>query len=159
VLRYLGRDEVREELGRQETAGLVFNYLGQNPGQRSDDEGKGKRRGGDARRRQALLRQVRGERGEERSRAARREHLLEINGGVSGGRLRLDWRYSDNRHRPETVEGLAASYLSALRELIEHCRGEDAKGYTLSDFPLARIDDATLGELIEEIDGELADDL
>jgi amino acid adenylation domain-containing protein/non-ribosomal peptide synthase protein (TIGR01720 family) len=78
---------------------------------------------------------------------ARRQHLLDINASVRDGRLRLEWTYSRNRHRQETVAALAESLLAALRELIAHCRSAEAGGYTPSDFPLAGLDQATIDRL------------
>jgi non-ribosomal peptide synthase protein (TIGR01720 family) len=136
LLRYLGRDEVREELGRQPAVGLGFTYADQTAPTESDG---------------ALLRQLGTEPGVQRSAAARREHLLEINGGVSGGRLRLDWRYSDNCHRTETVEELAIRYMGFLRELIGHCRDDSASGHTPSDFPLSGLGQRDLDKLLRRV--------
>ncbi|HSS50399.1 MAG TPA: condensation domain-containing protein, partial [Thermoanaerobaculia bacterium] len=78
--------------------------------------------------------------GPPRSPRALRPYLLDVTAVVAGGRLRIDWSYSENVHRPETVEGWAKRYLAELRALIAHCREVVARRegrYTLSDFPLA----------------------
>ncbi|MBD1924287.1 amino acid adenylation domain-containing protein [Microcoleus sp. FACHB-831] len=63
-----------------------------------------------------------------------RSYLLEINGFVSGGKLQIDWTYSEEIYRRATVERLAESYLDKLRSLISHCQSPEAGGYTPSDF-------------------------
>ena len=77
-----------------------------------------------------------------------RQHLLDVSGGVSGGQLHLNWTYSQNRHKPETIARLAQNYVEALRALITHCRSPEAGGSTPSDFPLARLDQKQLDALI-----------
>ena len=77
----------------------------------------------------------------------RRRHLIEINAAVAGGVLRVDWRYSENRHRRETIEKLADDYMASLRRLIDHCRAPEAGGYTPSDFPLANLNGDELAKL------------
>jgi amino acid adenylation domain-containing protein/non-ribosomal peptide synthase protein (TIGR01720 family) len=76
-----------------------------------------------------------------------RAHLLEINGGVSGGQLRMGLRYSEHRHRRESMEELAERFAAALRGLIAHCLSAEAGGFTPSDFPLAGIGQAELDRL------------
>src|SRR5262249_47072652 len=56
-----------------------------------------------------------------------------------GGRLQMVWGYNGRRYRRETIERIAGRYLETLREVIEHCRSEEAGGYTPSDFPLANL--------------------
>ncbi|WP_163997839.1 non-ribosomal peptide synthase/polyketide synthase, partial [Pyxidicoccus caerfyrddinensis] len=73
-----------------------------------------------------------------------RGHLLEVNGYVFEGRLTLGWTYSEAVHRQETVQALAAQCLLALRELISTRTSADARRYTPTDFPLAKLDQATL---------------
>ena len=41
------------------------------------------------------------------------------------------------------MRGWPTAMLDALREIVEHCAGPDAGGRTPSDFPLARLDQAT----------------
>jgi amino acid adenylation domain-containing protein len=77
-----------------------------------------------------------------------RSHLLEVNGGVEGGRLRMAWTYSRNLHERSTIERVAGDFLTSLRGLIEHCRSAEAGGCTPSDFPLAGLDQAALDRLV-----------
>jgi amino acid adenylation domain-containing protein/non-ribosomal peptide synthase protein (TIGR01720 family) len=83
-----------------------------------------------------------------RSEKARRTRLLEIVGCVAGGRLRISLTYSRQVHRRETVAALAEGYVAALRSLIAHCTSPGAGGHTPSDFPLARLGQRQLDELL-----------
>jgi non-ribosomal peptide synthase protein (TIGR01720 family) len=80
-----------------------------------------------------------------------RSHLLSINGFVMGGELRLVWTYSENVHRPETIERLAQWYLESLRGLINYCLNSEAGGFTPSDFPDAELNQEDLDELLNEL--------
>jgi non-ribosomal peptide synthase protein (TIGR01720 family) len=68
-----------------------------------------------------------------------------------GGRLRVDWSYSEQVHRRATIDGLAQSFLEALRSLIDHCQSPGAGGHTPSDFPEAHLSQKELDQLIARI--------
>jgi non-ribosomal peptide synthase protein (TIGR01720 family) len=72
-------------------------------------------------------------RGPDRGPQAQRTHLLEIDGGIMGGQLQMEWSYSQNCHRRESIEQAAQGFISALRDLIIHCQSPEAGGVTLSD--------------------------
>jgi amino acid adenylation domain-containing protein/non-ribosomal peptide synthase protein (TIGR01720 family) len=80
-----------------------------------------------------------------------RSHLLTINGSISGGQLRLEWGYSAQIHRSETIERVAADFMAALRALIAHCQSPEAGGYTPSDFPDVALDQDDIAALLGEI--------
>jgi non-ribosomal peptide synthase protein (TIGR01720 family) len=80
-----------------------------------------------------------------------REYLIEVSGSVREGILELVWSYSERVHRRESIEEWARGYVRALRSIIEHCRSEDAGGYTPSDFPEAALSQRELDELMEEL--------
>ena len=137
VLRYLG--EKREEREGMPQAEVSFNYLGRL------EEGMGEwemlrltseRCGG-----------VRGERNE-------RRYLLDVVVSVIEGRLRVEWEYNERIHRAETIERLAGLYLVALERLIDHCLGEEAGGFTPSDFPDAELSQTDLDDLIAILSDE-----
>ncbi|HWS56837.1 MAG TPA: condensation domain-containing protein, partial [Pyrinomonadaceae bacterium] len=86
--------------------------------------------------------------GPTRSPRQRRRHLLELNASVAGGRLRVDWHYSANRHERATVEAWAAAFVEALRSLVAHCLSAEAGGYTPSDFPLAGLDQGQIDRMV-----------
>ncbi|MCC6861342.1 MAG: hypothetical protein IT158_22430 [Bryobacterales bacterium] len=137
LLRYLGDEEARSRLASQPAPEVVFNYLGQ------FDEALAQLPAG--------YRPAREPRGPERSPAARRSHSIEVNGGIAGGRLRVQWTYSRALHSRETVQRVGWSFVDALRRIIEHCRAPEAGGVTPSDFPLAGLDQRGLDRLLSKI--------
>jgi non-ribosomal peptide synthase protein (TIGR01720 family) len=137
LLRYMASDEqAGEQLSRMPQAEVSFNYLGQ------ADHGMD----------QNSLFVLTGEPGgATQSASGQRRYLLEINGIIAGGELRLSWSFSENLHRRETIEALAEDYVQQLRQLIRHCEGPDAGGYTPSDFPKADLSQEELDELLAEL--------
>ena len=77
-----------------------------------------------------------------------RRHLLDINTFVINGRLQMDWTFSQNVHRQQTIERVANEYAATLRRLITHCLSPAAGGVTPSDFPLARLSQAELDQIL-----------
>ena len=137
ALKYLSRDaHLIETMSELPKAEVSFNYLGRFDNLASAD---------------SILSQAREPIGPSRSPLARRTHLLEINASVSDGRLRVDFGYSENRHKRKSIEELAARFKQAVKSLLAHCRdwqtGEHAIGHTVSDFPLARVTRQTLDSL------------
>ena len=87
----------------------------------------------------------------------RRSHLLTVNGLVAGGRLRVMWTYGGAVHKQADIERLVDLHLEELRAISEHCDSPEAGGFTPSDFPLARLDQAELKKLSSLLDN-LSDD-
>ena len=77
-----------------------------------------------------------------------RRQALDVNAHVLGGKLEVSFTYSQALHQRLTVETLAQRYLQALRALVGQRRSEDAARFSLADFPLARLTQATLDELV-----------
>ncbi|HLM56823.1 MAG TPA: amino acid adenylation domain-containing protein, partial [Pyrinomonadaceae bacterium] len=139
LLRYLGADaEVSARLSSMPQAEVSFNYLGKFERGGAETSALGANRETDA--------PVRSPRGA-------RRHLLEINGSVVEGRLRLSWNYSAARHTAATIERLASQFIEMLRSLINHCVTLEARGYTPSDFPEAELSQGELDELLAELGG------
>ncbi|MCP4658610.1 MAG: hypothetical protein GY856_24635, partial [bacterium] len=138
VLRYLSEQEEAASLRSQPAAEVLFNYLGQLDGALSAS---------------SLFRPAAESSGPAVAPEGLRSHLLEINGGVSNGCLRMTWAYSENLHRRATIESLAAGFLEALRGLIRHCLSPGAGGLTPSDFPEAGLDQARIDQLLAELGG------
>src|SRR5262249_33865588 len=80
-----------------------------------------------------------------------RDYLLEVTASLWGKRLQVEWTYSANLHERTTVENLARHFLERLRALLAHCQSVEAGGYTASDFPEARINQADLANLLAQI--------
>ncbi|HYY15783.1 MAG TPA: condensation domain-containing protein, partial [Gammaproteobacteria bacterium] len=144
VLRYLHPEtQVRAALQALPAAEVSFNYLGQLDQTLSES---------------SLFRPARESSGPPQSPLGRRPHLLEVNGWVAEGRLHLQWSYSERVHRRATVERLAQGFLEALEALIVHCQSPEAGGYTLSDFPLAQLDQDELDKAFEEVEFEFEEE-
>ncbi|HEX6290386.1 MAG TPA: amino acid adenylation domain-containing protein [Herpetosiphonaceae bacterium] len=133
LLRHLGPAEIQEQLSDRPASEVGFNYLGQLDQAVPSD---------------GWLSVAAESPGATQSPRERRAHQLEVTGFVAGGQLHLEWAYSANRHERSTIERLVAAYERALRSLIAHCLSPDAGGYTPSDFPLARVDQAALDRVL-----------
>jgi amino acid adenylation domain-containing protein/non-ribosomal peptide synthase protein (TIGR01720 family) len=134
LLRYLSEDdEVAEQLRSLPQSEVIFNYVGRRDANKPEN---------------LTLESARETRGARRSLRQRRRYLLEINASIAGGRLHLEWNYSENRHRRETIQKWADAFVETLRALIAHCTTSEAGGYTPSDFPLARLSQSELDKLI-----------
>ncbi|MEU3166767.1 amino acid adenylation domain-containing protein [Streptosporangium sp. NPDC006930] len=77
-----------------------------------------------------------------------RPHVLDVVGSVRSGRLQVTWYYSPDLHRPATVERLAHEFAATVERIVRHCAEPGAGGRTPSDFPLARLDQASLDALV-----------
>ncbi|HEX6288077.1 MAG TPA: non-ribosomal peptide synthase/polyketide synthase, partial [Herpetosiphonaceae bacterium] len=133
LLRYLAPELVRDRFVDLPAAEVAFNYLGQLDQAIAAD---------------GWLALAAEDAGPVVSPLARRRHLLEVSGFVAGGQLHLSWAYSSARHRRATIERLVTAYQAALQALIAHCQAPDVGGYTPSDFPLARLDQAALDRIV-----------
>ena len=82
---------------------------------------------------------------------SQRANIIDINGGIAGGKLDLEFSYSINLLESYSVERFADLYFEKLRQLIDHCLSPQAGGFTASDFPLAGIDQNQLDKLISKV--------
>jgi non-ribosomal peptide synthase protein (TIGR01720 family) len=82
---------------------------------------------------------------------SRRQHLIEIDASVSGGRLRTSWVYGTDVHREATIRRLAERFVAAVGEVVAHVTGRTSDAYTPADFDLADLNqeqlDAVLGKI------------
>ncbi|MGH3783589.1 MAG: condensation domain-containing protein, partial [Pseudonocardiaceae bacterium] len=131
-------------LAQQPTPQVSFNYLGQ-----FDWSG-----GGDD---QSLFGAGGGGLSGDADPLAPRTHVLDVVGRVEDQCLEFTWSYSHNLHQQHTIAALAADLLTELRDIIAHCAAPGAGGRTPSDFPLARLDQATVDRLVG--DGRSIDDI
>ncbi|MEJ1929595.1 amino acid adenylation domain-containing protein [Nostoc sp. NIES-2111] len=141
VLRYLSdRQTIIEQIRSLPQAEVSFNYFGQFDqvlSQKPDLT--------------SSFRLTQDFTGVSRSPQALRRHLLDINGSVIGGQLRLEWTYSQNIYKQETVANLAQSYLEQLRSLLAHCQSVNSPGFTPSDFPKAKLSQKALDKFLASI--------
>jgi non-ribosomal peptide synthase protein (TIGR01720 family) len=137
LLRYLSSEaEIRKQLHERAAAEVSFNYLGQFGQGIDQTSGWG------------IATESTGTAG---SSDGPRNYLLEIDGHISGGRLKMSWRYSDHVHRRETISKAANRFVHAMQELIAHCQSPTAGGFTPSDFPEAELTQQELDELLAEL--------
>ena len=120
LLRYGSEDEgTRTRLRELPRAEIIFNYLGQ-----VDQVLRGS----------ALFVSAGDSSGRPMACENRRAYVLDVSGIVVQGKLQMNWGYSEKLHRQATIAGLARRYMECLRELLAHCRSEEAGGFTPSDF-------------------------
>jgi amino acid adenylation domain-containing protein/non-ribosomal peptide synthase protein (TIGR01720 family) len=137
LLRYLsGNNEIVSNLAGQAQAEVRFNYLGQTDR---------------ALPRASLFKAATESTGPSQGPAAERGYLLNIIGAVVGGELRLEWTYSENFHRRETIERLAESYLEELRTLIANSRSREAESFSPTDFPQANLSQKDLDKVLSRL--------
>lgn len=137
VLRYLSDDAaVRSALSSHGDPQILFNYVGTAAGLKS-----------------TFLRQI-----DDCSRTCRhpqnqRSHTLEINSSVTDGRLSTVWIFNGSAYRQETIDGLAADFITELEVLIDHCRSAAAGSFTSSDFPESELSQSELDDFLDSIPG------
>ncbi|MCW5769172.1 MAG: amino acid adenylation domain-containing protein [Phycisphaeraceae bacterium] len=127
LLRWI--DGADQSLARTDNAPISFNYLGQFD--------------------QALepgwnLGVARTRCGPTRDPASPRFYDIEVDVMVVGHRMVVDWTYSTNLFKPETIAALADSYRAALVKLSA---SEPGAGTSSDAFPLAGLSDAGLAKL------------
>ncbi|MBD2567370.1 type I polyketide synthase [Anabaena lutea] len=119
VLRYLSGDEIiTEKLRSLQPAEVLFLYLG-NFEQTLPES--------------SLLKAPKSS-GLSRSSRAQRSHLIEINAFIVQNQLKIDWIYSTNVYRQETIARLAEDFKTALQALITNIQSSSSKNFTPSDF-------------------------
>ncbi|MGE8389677.1 MAG: amino acid adenylation domain-containing protein, partial [Pseudomonas sp.] len=144
ILRYLADAPVQALMAALPEPRITFNYLGQLDGQ--FDAGGA-----------SLWVPASESAGTEQDAQAPLGNWLTLNGQVYEGVLTLEWTFSAQMFAPQVIERLAAEYSEELASLIGHCCNGQARGFTPSDFPLARLTQAQLdglpvtAEAIEDI--------
>ena len=141
LLRYMSSDpQIRSRLAAQSEPQVAFNYLGQFDQVLSDDS-------------PFDIAPESG--GESLGPESEMSHLIYLGGSITGGRLQMQFRYSQNIFESSTIETLANDMKSALLALIAHCQSDEAGGFTPSDFELAGLNQSSLdavAELLAEAD-------
>ncbi len=89
--------------------------------------------------------------GDDRSPRGRRPYPIEVHGSVTRGRLRLRWAYSERRHDAAAVRSLAERHLDELRALVRCAASPDGSPRPGANFPLARVDEAQLSDLLSRL--------
>ena len=132
LLRYLSPDAAVRQSMVGTAAPVLFNYLGQFDNVVADSH---------------LFSFARESTGPWRSPRAHRTHALEIVAVVRGGQLEIAWQHdADARHEP-FIARLANDMTAGLQELIHQAQPGRSRPRTPAEFPLARLDAATLAPL------------
>ncbi|MGH3548469.1 MAG: condensation domain-containing protein, partial [Pseudonocardiaceae bacterium] len=95
-----------------------------------------------------LYRSLRGSLAPDHAPESVRPYLLDVTGVVTNGELELGWTYSEDVHDEATVAQLASDMVAALREIVEHCSRPEVGGCTPSDFPLARLSQREVDQVV-----------
>ncbi|NET72097.1 MAG: AMP-binding protein, partial [Sphaerospermopsis sp. SIO1G2] len=136
ILRYLHPENIsQEKLQNLPSAQVSFNYLGQFDQVLTASSLLGVAQ--EFKSAQSLLNQ--------------RSHLIGISGLIRAGKLEMTWSYSDKIHNLNTIEELAARFMTALKTLIQHCQTKESKSYTPSDFSAAKINQKQLDKFLSKI--------
>jgi amino acid adenylation domain-containing protein/non-ribosomal peptide synthase protein (TIGR01720 family) len=137
LAKYLsGNDEAGTKLRAGKQAEVSFNYLGQL------DQGMNET---------SLFTLARETSGEVCNPQAQRSHLVDVNALIVRGQLQINWIYSDTIHHRATIDQWARTYITSLKELIQHCMSPDAGGFTPSDFPESDLSAPELEVLLLEL--------
>ncbi|RKH02615.1 amino acid adenylation domain-containing protein, partial [Corallococcus sp. CA047B] len=131
--RHLGTPEAIQALRSRPAAQVSFNYLGQLDQLASAS---------------TLFALAPESSGASRDPEGHRRHLLELTARVSHGRLELGLVYSANVHQTATVEQVARELMATLRAFIAQRASEDAARRTPAEFPLAKLEQASLDRLL-----------
>ncbi|MFK0112065.1 amino acid adenylation domain-containing protein [Streptomyces sp. NPDC091217] len=86
--------------------------------------------------------------GQDADLATPRPYPLQVRASVREGRLAVRWSYHAGRYEERTVARLADRLLGELRQQAELHLHAGGAAHTPSDFPLARVDQAQLDELL-----------
>jgi non-ribosomal peptide synthase protein (TIGR01720 family) len=90
--------------------------------------------------------------GEMRFPLDRRAYLIEVNCFIKDGCFQSVWNYSRHFHTEKTIQRLAERYHQALLDIIHHCRSPQAGGRSISDFPLADLDQESFDQIAGLLD-------
>ena len=80
-----------------------------------------------------------------------RAYVLQLDASIISGQLRIDWEYSENLHRPQTIQRLADSFKHYLWELAELV---DAEEDPALQFALVALDQRQLDQVLAELETE-----
>ena len=136
MLKYLSDEpELRERLRTLPRAEISFSYFAQ-PDQNLSER--------------PLFQTTREPVGLTQSSKLNSRYLIELNSGITGGRLQMVWTYGENLYRQETIEALAEKTLGSVRDLIAESLSSPDRSYIPSDFPLIKIDQEQLDKILSK---------
>jgi amino acid adenylation domain-containing protein/non-ribosomal peptide synthase protein (TIGR01720 family) len=124
ILRYLTPEERKEGYRFKLKPEIGFNYLGQFDADIGDD---------------APFFLSRLNSGQGISPESDRRHVIEVNGGLFQGQMRLALTYNKYEYKEDHLQQLAACFKGNLQKIIKHCLGRESKEYTPSDLGYPQI--------------------
>ncbi len=137
VLKYLSDDkDLKEKIHSLPQPEIIFNYLGQI--NESITAGSDWKLGS----KPIIL---------DQNKKDKRNHILEINILIVSNRVKMDFVFSKNIHKRETIESIAKIYTDELKKIIDHCISQESSGFTPSDFSAAGLDQQELDKLIANL--------
>ncbi|WP_415835650.1 amino acid adenylation domain-containing protein, partial [Corallococcus soli] len=142
LLKWLGPTELAQQLQALPVPQVAFNYLGQFDAAAASSR---------------LFTLTSESSGALVSPSGTRQHVLEINGSVFQGSLRLSFGYSTHLHHAATIETLAQRFLHHLRALIDLRASEDARRFSPGDFPLAALSQSSLDTVLRQAGSDVED--
>jgi hypothetical protein len=74
---------------------------------------------------------------------------------ISDGKLNVGWDFNRELHRWETVEGLAARFMSTLQEIANLCHTAPPK-LSPADFPMAKLNSEQLQSIARKVGKQVA---
>ena len=80
-----------------------------------------------------------------------RQHLIEMNSMIASSRLVMNIEYSKNIHDEQFIKSFADQYLSALRDVLNHCMNADSVSFTASDFSDSGLNQQELDDLLTNL--------
>ncbi|MCP4213712.1 MAG: AMP-binding protein, partial [bacterium] len=128
ILRYLTPPDKLGDLEFRLSPEISFNYLGKFGESRGTKDSGGDTGGG------GFIRLSDIGTGDSLSPGMEQHYLLNINGMIMGTRLSLFFSHNPYQFETESIQRLADLYLSALRAIIHHCKGQTKKQPTPSDL-------------------------
>jgi amino acid adenylation domain-containing protein/non-ribosomal peptide synthase protein (TIGR01720 family) len=129
LLRYLSDESVLRQMEALPEASVIFSYLGQTD--RAISGGAPWKRASEF--------------------VPHKRHPLEINSFVAGGCLQMRWVFRRDVHDEPTIRHLANRYTAKLEALIAHCTDPASRGFTPSDFPVAKTSRQPLEALLSRL--------
>ena len=79
----------------------------------------------------------------------RRNNLIDVICVVMDSHLQINFAYSANKHKRETIQKLAQAFKEDLLEIIRHCLEPENFDVTPSDFSLAQLNKEELDSIYE----------
>ena len=143
VIKYLMPEERKQGINLEVKPEIGFNYLGQF----DNDVERG------------VFGASRLGTGNSVSAENQRQHAIEINSMVAGGRLSVSFSFDERQFKKETIKAIAESYKESIKEISEHCATKEKSELTPSDLSSEEISIDQIEEVYKKVssEGEIKD--